>query len=416
MRSGWTVAGVVGIVLLAGAVEAAPPGPGFHARVSVSAETRLDWTFVLTNRSLTTIPAGWLPDYDSTKQTYELYVPPRKPSKARLPLILYLSPGKDAGSGKALERLCRSRGFLYAAPHNAGNDCPGPRRVRIVLDVLDDVRRHFPVDADRTYIGGFSGGGRIACAVAFTLPEAFGGVLPICASGDLRTESWLRQRVVERLSVALVTGEKDFNRGEVERLRSPYLKDVGVRARVWTAAGAGHQVPSEKVLGEALRWLEEGLKKRQDLAKKHPASRLPPDGGSREELAKALLAEGKKRLGMKGAAYVGLMQVKGVHQRWPDLEAAKEAEKLLLDYDAKADKPWEADDLAEQRLFLAAQARALDRYASGPLDPQYAKMRPDMLRQAVKLWQQVLADSPDSPAGKEARKRIPELEKLLSGE
>jgi pimeloyl-ACP methyl ester carboxylesterase len=395
----------------------AAPGPGYHAAVRVAAPTRLDWTFVVTNRSLARIPEGWLPDYDSKKQIYDLHVPARKSAKVPLPIILYLSPGRDSGSGKAFARLAQTRGFLYAAPLNAGNECPSRQRVRIVLDVLDDVRRQFPVDPDRTYVAGFSGGGRIACAIAFAPPELFGGVIPVCAGGFPRDESWLRQRIVERLSVALVTGQTDFNRGEVERLRGPFLKDVGVRTRVWTVPGLGHQVPAEKVVGEAVRWLEDGLAKRQALARKYPVSHLLcTDDISREALSRAMLAEGRKRVRAKQTLHAGLMQITGVMQRWPDLEPAKEAQKLLEEYEARTEKPWEADDLAEQRLYLAAQARALDGYASGPLDKQYAKMRETWLRQALELWQKVLADSPDSLAGKEAKKRITELEKMLPKE
>src|SRR6266699_649079 len=51
---------------------------------------------------------------------------------------------------------------------------PLGQRVRIVLDVLDQVRRDYRVDPDRTYLSGFSGGGRVACTIAFALPEYFG--------------------------------------------------------------------------------------------------------------------------------------------------------------------------------------------------------------------------------------------------
>src|SRR5205807_1802312 len=131
---------------------------------------------------------------------------------------------------------------------------------------LDDVRRNFPVDPDRTYLTGFSGGGRIACAVGFALPELVGGLMPLCAGGDLREESWLRHRAADRLSVALLTGTGDFNRGEVERLRGPYLSAVGVRTRVWTQPGLGHGVPNEKTVLEALTWLDEAAPQRKALA------------------------------------------------------------------------------------------------------------------------------------------------------
>jgi hypothetical protein len=106
------------------------------------------------------------------------------------------------------------------------------------------------------------------------------------------------------------------------------------------------------------------------------------------------------------------MLVKGVFERWPDLPASDEAKKILLAYEDKKDRPWEADDVAEQRRFLIARARSVDAYASGDLPAQYIKGRPQYAKQAIELWKQVVADAPDSEAGREGRKRIPELEKL----
>lgn len=410
------VAAIVGLWLALGAADAGAAPKGYQAKVFVSAPTRLDWTFALANRSLAEPPADWLPGYDSIAQQYELFIPSHKgTAKKPLPAIVFISPGNEPMGWKHFEALCKQNDILFAGPRLAGNDCPIKKRVRIVLDVLDDLRRNHHTDPDRTYLVGFSGGGRVACAVAFALPELFGGVMPLCAGGDLREESWLRQRAVERLSVALLTGEKDQNRGEVERLRGPYLKEVGVRCRVWVQPALGHAIPGEKNLGEAWRWLEEAAAARQEAARLHPALHVAGDKApKREDLAAALLAEGKKRLAKRDTLYSGLMQLKGCLERWPDAPAAAEAKKMLLEYEGKAEKPWEADDVAERRRFLVAQARALDAYASGELVPPYANMRPDLARQALELWQKVVADAPDSPAGIEAKKRILALEKIAS--
>jgi hypothetical protein len=108
------------------------------------------------------------------------------------------------------------------------------------------------------------------------------------------------------------------------------------------------------------------------------------------------------------------MQLQGLATRWPDLPPAVAARKLLAEYDARSDRPWERDDLAEQRRFLVAESRALDHYGSSSFPPQYAKEQPEVLRKAIELWQLVRDDSPDSPAGKEAAQRIPELERKLN--
>src|SRR6266480_1716891 len=81
-----------------------------------------------------------------------------------------------------------------AAPYGAGNSTPAGQRARIILDVLDDVRRQYAIDPDLTYLTGFSGGGRMACAIGFALPEYFGGVIPLCGTNTIGAPTYLRHR------------------------------------------------------------------------------------------------------------------------------------------------------------------------------------------------------------------------------
>lgn len=395
---------------------AAPPATGYTAKVTVSGPTRPDWTFVASKQSLADPPAKLAGDgYDSTKQTYELFVPERKDPKKPLPAILFVSSGDEPSGWKSFETVCKDKGFVFIGVRGAGNNVPPPKRVRIILDCLDDVRRQIPLDADRTYISGFSGGARIACAVAFALPEYFGGMIPVCAAGDLRDESWLRHRLIDRVSAALITGESDFNRGEMERWKGGMWKDVGIRTRVWAQPKMGHAMPPAATLAEAVKWLDEDADRRAKVAQKSPSSRATPDGAlTREELAKAVFEEGKQLLGAKPTQYRGLMLVKGAAGRWPDLAAGKAALALLTEYDSKKERPWEEDDLAEQRKHIAAEARALGDYALNgiPAGSQYEKQKPDTAKRAIDLWGVLIADAPDSPLGKEGKKLVAELEPL----
>ncbi|MBY0525076.1 MAG: hypothetical protein K2R98_16850 [Gemmataceae bacterium] len=387
---------------------------GYQAKVKVSAPTRIDWTFAVSTKSVAEAPAAWLGDYDSTKQTYEVFVPPNYDAKKSYPVILFISAGDGPGGWKEWEAVCKKEGVIFASPHGAGNGTkPVQKRHRIILDVLDDLRRTYNIDPDRTYLSGHSGGARVAGQIAFALPEYVGGIAPSCAGVELRPESWLRHRAIDRLSVALLTGDSDFNCGEVERYRGPMLNEIGIRTKVWVAPKTGHSVPTA-VLPEAFKWLEEGLPKRRELAKKFPTSRI--DGNqnpTRDEWSKLLLKEGKDRLQERETLFSGLMQLQGCMTRWDGLPAAAEAKKLLLAYDARKDKPWEEEDIAEQRRFLIAQVRGLDAYASGPLPKEYAGQRVAMAKEAMTLWLAIFKDGPDTPAGAEAKKRIPELAKIV---
>lgn len=410
----WPLAVALALLSLSGKAPAAPP-QGYSPQVKVSGPTRLDWTFVVTNRSLAEIPDDFLgSSYDSTKQSYELFLPPRKDKKP-IPAILFVSAGDDAGGWKAFEAVCKEKGIAFIGVRGAGNNVAQNKRVRIVLDCFDDVRRQVPLDPDRTYASGFSGGARIACGVAFSLPEYFGGILPIAAGGDLRSEQWLRHRAADRLSAALLTGDSDFNRGEIEIWKGPMWKQLGIRTRVWVQPKTGHALPSPGVASEAIAWLDEGAKVRAELAKKSPTTRAAPEAApSRDVAAAALVKEGEALLKAPETLYRGLMLVKGVLDRWPDTAAGKTARKRLEEFEAMKDKPWEAEDVAELRKQFTAEARTLGDYALRgiPAGSPYEKQRPDMAKQAIELWKVLIADMPDSELAKEGLKKVTELEAL----
>lgn len=407
-------AAALSVLSPASTTEAAEPLVGYHAQVKVAAPTRLDWVFAVANQSPAEPPAEWLSGYESTAQKYELYVPENLDKRKPAPVVIFISAGDSPAGWSQWQAVCKKAGAIFASPFGAGNNTPAPRRAHIVLDVLDDIARRHKIDPDRTYLGGFSGGSRIACGIVFALPEYFGGVVPVCGAEKLRDDSWLRQRVTDRISVALVTGETDFNRAELENLRETMFTTVGVRTKRWTVPGLGHGVPDANTLGPVFAWLEEGAVERKRKATIYPAMRIGGDKvPSREEWAEALLKEAKLRLLKPATTYSGLMQLSGISTRWNDLPAAAAATKILTEYDARDERPWEEDDLKEQRLYLVASARGLDAYGSGKLPQQYAAQRSGMLKTAIELWQQVQADSPDSPAGKEAANRIPKLQAML---
>ncbi len=397
---------------------AAPGGPaeprtGYHPKVAVGGPGRLDWTFVVSPRSFAEPPAGWTPDYDATGQRYALFVPEDYDADKSYPLVLFISAGDAPAGWSQWEPVCRKEGALFASPHAAGNRCPYKRRVRIVLDVLDDLRRTYRLDPDRVYLGGISGGGRVASAIAFALPECFGGVVPACAGGGLREERWLRHRVRERLSVALLTGEEDFNRGEVERWRGPLLKAVGVRTRVWVEESAGHAIPKGQTLAEAFAWLEEGLEARRRAAEQRAAMRYPADGPlDARSWSELLLAEAEARLRGRDTLFSGLMQLKGLMHRWPEEPAAAEARQILRRYAAAKHRPWVKTDLDEQRRFRVAEARALSDYVTGPLEGPYAERRAEWAAAARARWREILRRGPNAALREEALKHIAALEKL----
>jgi predicted esterase len=383
-----------------------PPTPaGYYPSVGVLAPGRLDWTYVVSQQSLDPEPTLLTAGYVSTRQTYELYVPPRYNSRRPSAMIIHVTAGTQSDGWLHWQYVCRAHGVILAGVHNAGNAVRMPLRARIVLDVLDEVRRRFNIDPDRTYISGMSGGGNAASRIAFALPELFGGLIAICGTWNLRPEPMLRQRVSERLSVAVVTGTGDFNGPEMRREFYPVLREHNARAELFVYA-MGHSYPSALQLEQIFRWAETGLPLRRLGAMYFPASRLigpaTPDAWST-----AVLMEAGQRLELPGEMAPALFELQGIVDRWHGLPAAHIAENLLNEFDAVSPVPWKDLYRLELLRFRYLQARMFDNTLNGPTPPNYPVPRINLLRIAVWLWTEILQFAPaDSAIAREAKARL----------
>ncbi len=360
------VATVAGVLLIGGTCTAAaaePPETGFFAEMAVRVPTRLDWEFVASayGPEETRLPA----DYESSRQRYQLFVPPTyKPGRA-WPLVVFLSPGDAPLGWRSWQKLCEDHDLFFCCAYGAGNNVPPGRRARVVLDVVDDVRRRYRIDPAETYLAGFAGGARMACTLAFTLPEYFGGVVAICGGSPPHGLDYLRHRVRDRLSVALVSGADDFDRQESEVYLAPLLDDLGVRTRLWLVPKMGHALPPPEVLEVVHAWLEADLARRRQDVKERPGLAVAPDEvPTRKVQAERMLATAKAELVQPDRVYRGVALLLGLVARCDKTDAADQARKLLREV---REDPRRMDRLAEQggseeRRVLAAHARALDRF------------------------------------------------------
>jgi hypothetical protein len=379
----------------------AAPATGFRAEVAVTKPTRLDWQFVVSDLGK---DAAKLPvDYESSRQRYQLFVPPTYDAEKTWPLVVFLSPGDDPLGWRYWRKTCEEGGLFFCAAFGAGNNCPPGQRVRIVLDMLDDVRRGYRIDPDQTYLTGFSGGGRLACTLAFALPDYFGGVIAVGGTSPLHRLDYLRHRVQDRLSVALVTGSDDFSRKEIEDYFHPFFSDLGIRARLWVVPKTGHAMPPDPVLAEVVAWLADDLERRRKEAKERSglaasANNVP----GRVEQANKLLAAAKAELIQPDRVYRGVAMLQGVVARYGRLGVEEEALKLLEEVrdDPRQLRLLREQGGAEELRLLTAQARALE--------------RSDEPAGALKAWELLARAQADTPEGDKAAAEVKRLSAVLA--
>ncbi len=374
---------------------------GYQAEVTVKQATRLDWEFAASSfgKDAAKLPA----DYDSTKQRYQLFVPKKYEATKNWPLIVFISPGDDPMGWRFWQKICEENDILFCAPYGAGNGCPVGKRTRIVLDMLDDVRQKYRVDPDQTYLAGFSGGGRMACSIAFALPEYFGGVIPICGTNPLPRLDYLRHRAQDRLSVAFVTGTNDFNRQENEDFMYPLFQDLSIRSKLWVVAKMGHGIPGPDVLAEVQKWLDDDLKRRRADAKERPGlAASPTEVPVAEAQAKRLLETAEDELKKPERTFRGVVLLQGVKARCGKTEPGEKAAARLkeINDDPKLLKLVEAQGGAEERLLLTSQGKHLEKFGQ-PVA-------------ALQAWATLAKNHPDTDEGKKAVEEAKRLREVLA--
>jgi hypothetical protein len=384
---------------------------GYHPLVHVQSPGRLDWNFVVNTYSLDPTAALQMPGYSSTAQSYELYIPPLRRPVQPLGMILHVSCAQTSDGWVYFQKICQKHGIVLAGVNGAGNAVAPAMRTRIVLDVLDDVRRRLPIDPDRTYITGGSGAGHEACSIVHALPEYFGGVMGMCGAWNLRAEQMLRQRMTERISEAVVTGGSDFNRPELQYEFFPILLAQGIRSRLWLYPEMGHSVPNGARLEQIFEWLEAGLPQRRAMSALFPASRLA-QGLSPQEWSTAVLLEACQRTELPGGVISGLFELQEVVDRWQGLPAADVAQKLLAEFDETSPVPWKEIYRTERLQFRYLQAKMFDGTLSRPPMPGYSVPRINLLLIGIDLWQEIHDLAPAGSAiSKEAETRLAALHK-----
>jgi poly(3-hydroxybutyrate) depolymerase len=385
------------ILVLLLACVAAPATAQAPKEQRVAAPTRLDWQFAVSGfgADAAKLPAG----FDSTKQRYQLFVPKGYDARQSWPLLLFISAGDQPAGWSSWQKTCERAGVFFASPYAAGNNTPPGPRTRIVLDVLDDVRRAYRIDPERTYVTGFSGGGRMACAIGFALPECFGGVVPVCGTNPISGPTYLRHRIQDRLSVAFVTGEKDFNRKENEVYMGPWFLDLGIRARVWIVPKLGHAIPAADVQQEIFAWLEEDLPRRREDVKIRAELALTAEVPAAEEQAQRFLAAARADF-ENHRVWRGIALLQGAAARWGTTPAGQKVRQLLkvMADDEKLLAAVEQQGAADEQQALSAQAWALERFGQNT--------------KAIEAWQ-LLAKNYEGTAV--ARNAEAEIRRLQAG-
>lgn len=152
---------------------------------------------------------------DLKNEKFTVYVPSRTPAKGYA-LLVFVPPWREAVVPPHWTAALDRHGMIFVSASNSGNDADVlDRREPLALLAAYNVLRRYPVDSDRVYIGGFSGGSRVAIRLAVAYPDVFRAALLNAGSdsiGDGRLplpEGELFRQFQDSTRLVYLTGQDD---------------------------------------------------------------------------------------------------------------------------------------------------------------------------------------------------------------
>jgi hypothetical protein len=211
---------------IAGAQETEAPVSGLQRNVLFTEYSLQSGTVELVHRALSPLAnieiaraaknAALRPQaIDLPEERFSIYVPVQRPSRGYA-LLVFIPPWQDARLPPGWAAVLDAHGMIFVSAAESGNDEKLlDRRIPLALLGAYNIMQRYPIDADRVYIGGFSGGSRAALRTALAYPDLFRGALlnagsdPIGEGEDILPPADLFARFQSSSRLVYLTGSED---------------------------------------------------------------------------------------------------------------------------------------------------------------------------------------------------------------
>jgi pimeloyl-ACP methyl ester carboxylesterase len=153
------------------------------------------------------------------QQHFALYVPTSAAPASGYALLVFVPPWKDARIPVEWTPALDRNRVIFVTAAGSGNDSNVlDRRDPLALLAAYNVMQRYLVDPARVYVGGFSGGSRVALRLALAYPDLFRGALLDAGSDPIGTAQLplppidLLHRFQQSSRIVFLTGSDDLAR------------------------------------------------------------------------------------------------------------------------------------------------------------------------------------------------------------
>jgi pimeloyl-ACP methyl ester carboxylesterase len=152
---------------------------------------------------------------DLASERFVVYVPAPAPQEGYA-LLVFVPPWETAALPVEWISALDRHATIYVSAARSGNGADVlDRREPLALLAVQNILQHFRVDPKRVYVGGLSGGGRVALRIALAYPDVFHGALLNAGSDAIGTAeiplppAELLREFQESTRLVYLTGARD---------------------------------------------------------------------------------------------------------------------------------------------------------------------------------------------------------------
>lgn len=197
-----------------------------------------------------------IPVANSSNETFTLYLPKAHNPNQLSSLLIVFSPSGNGEEGiKTFVKAAETYNYILVCSNNSRNGLLDGN-IAVAQGLFNHIFSNFNIHPNRFYLAGFSGGSRLATAIA-TGSDHVAGVIA-CGAGFASVPSYIPS--TQNFVYAGICGDRDMNYKEMVNAKS-YLKRIKFRNTLFTFDG-GHMWPPNEQIMMAFDWFEiESLKK-----------------------------------------------------------------------------------------------------------------------------------------------------------
>ncbi|EDM25529.1 hypothetical protein LNTAR_23709 [Lentisphaera araneosa HTCC2155] len=198
------------------------------------------------------IPIMTIKDKTFHEVTWDIVVPESYDPNIPTGIITYITPG----SGKAFINLLSKYNLILITAKNSGNDTYTYARISMALWGIDKLKEIYNIDADRIFVSGMSGGGRVSSIAAALFPEIYKGAIYQCGCNFMHNNEKSQISKMQENYFYFLTGDGDFNLEDTQRVHKKYTDAKILNTKIHVQKNHKHRTLPTEVLDKALAYID----------------------------------------------------------------------------------------------------------------------------------------------------------------